>query len=123
MILSVLVSLSKKFDPKSNPLIIERYYIFMHAEITHKIPNGKLVRISLEYDTATLQHIRICGDFFIHPEETIDEMERSLHALPVEATIERIQHLLDQSVETKKAQLIGIDTLSVATIIHEVIHQ
>ncbi len=95
----------------------------MHTEITHKIPNGKLVRISLDYDTATLQKAKICGDFFIHPEETIEEMEFVLHHLPVEAGEQRIKDLLDRVVLTKKAQLIGVDTLSLAKLIHEAIYQ
>ena len=95
----------------------------MHTEITHKIPNGKLVRISLDYDTATLQRAKICGDFFIHPEETIEEMEFVLRHLPVEAGEERIKRVLDAVVLTKNAQLIGIDTQSVAKLIHEAIYQ
>ncbi len=96
---------------------------YMQTEITHKIPNGKLVRISLEFDTTILQKIRINGDFFIHPEETIEEMERVLHNLPVESTQERIQQLLDQAVASKHAELIGIDTATVAKLIHEAIWQ
>ncbi len=95
----------------------------MHAEITHKIPQGKLVRISLEFDTTILHDIKICGDFFIHPEETVVEMERALFHLPVEATETRIKSLLDRAVETKNAQLIGVDTASVAKLIHEAIWQ
>lgn len=95
----------------------------MHAEITHKIPHGKLVRISLDYDTTILHDIKICGDFFIHPEETIEEMERALYHLPVEAAETRIQQLLDRAVQTKNAQLIGVDTQTVAKLIHEVIYQ
>lgn len=95
----------------------------MHTEITHKIPQGKLVRISLDFDTATLQHIKICGDFFVHPEETIEEMERVLLHLPVEAGEGRIQELLDHVVAHRGAQLIGIDTQTVAKLIHEAIYQ
>lgn len=95
----------------------------MHAEITHKIPQGKLVRISLDFDTTILQNIKICGDFFIHPEETIEEMENALYHLPVEAAEARIKHLLDVAVEKKHAQLIGVDTQSVARLIHEAIYQ
>ena len=81
------------------------------------------MRISLEYDTTILHDIKICGDFFIHPEETVEEMERALYHLPVEATEARIKHLLDHAVHQKNAQLIGVDTASVAKLIHEAIWQ
>ncbi len=95
----------------------------MHAEITHKIPQGKLVRISLDFDTTILQCIKICGDFFIHPEETIEEMEHVLYHLPVEAGEARIKQLLDGAVHQKDAQLIGVDTESLAKLIHGAIYQ
>ena len=82
-----------------------------------------MVRLSLEFDTTILQGAKIYGDFFIHPEETIEELEQALFRLPVEATEERIKHLLDQAVHQKNAQLIGIDTQTVAKLIHEAINQ
>ncbi|MFH0970322.1 MAG: hypothetical protein V1776_02570 [Candidatus Diapherotrites archaeon] len=95
----------------------------MHADITYKVPKGKLLRLSLEYDTTILHHCKMCGDFFIHPEETIHEMEHALYRLPVEASESRIRELLDRAVERKGAQLIGINTESIAKLIHEAIVQ
>ncbi len=94
----------------------------MHTEITHKVPNGKLLRITLEYDTTTLEKIRICGDFFCHPEETIEGMEKALNHLPVEAKPERIKHVLDEVVAQKKAQLVGFDTETLSKLISEAIN-
>ena len=39
----------------------------------------KLIKISLEYtDTNVISSIRITGDFFLYPEETLDQIEASL---------------------------------------------
>ena len=39
----------------------------------------KLIKISLEYtDSKIISSIRITGDFFLSPEETLDQMEASL---------------------------------------------
>ena len=40
----------------------------------------KLVKVSLEYteDTKIIHSIRITGDFFLYPEETLDEIENKL---------------------------------------------
>ncbi|MEK6821258.1 MAG: hypothetical protein AABY11_02570, partial [archaeon] len=91
----------------------------MHAEITHKIPQGKMVRLSLEYDTATLQEATICGDFFVHPEETIHAMEEALVNLPVESVPARVKELLDRVVQKHHAELIGIDTETLSKLICE----
>lgn len=95
----------------------------MRAEITHKVPNGKMLRMTLEYDTATLQEARICGDFFVHPEETIVAMEEALVNLPVESVPSRVQEILDRVVQKNEAELIGIDTETLSKLIHEAIHQ
>ena len=40
----------------------------------------KLIKVSLEYneDSKTINSITITGDFFLYPEETLDELEVSL---------------------------------------------
>ncbi|MDP2666048.1 MAG: hypothetical protein Q8P05_00925 [Candidatus Diapherotrites archaeon] len=95
----------------------------MRADITHKIPQGKMVRLTLEYDTTILHSAQICGDFFVHPEETIAAMEQALVKIPVESTRERVQHILDGVVERHHAQLIGVDTPTLSQLICEAINQ
>jgi hypothetical protein len=43
-----------------------------------KVLNGKLIRIVSEFDKNKLKNIKICGDFFIHPEETIVFLEEEI---------------------------------------------
>jgi hypothetical protein len=46
----------------------------------YKVPQGKLLKISLEYDELknVISEIRITGDFFAYPEEAIEQMEEQL---------------------------------------------
>ena len=52
----------------------------MIAKSTYKIPNGKLVKINLEYDknTKKIKDIKIMGDFFAYPSEAIEVLEEKL---------------------------------------------
>ncbi len=50
-------------------------------KIVYKIPNGKLVKIFLESHDHKINSIRITGDFFMHPEESIIELEDDLTGL------------------------------------------
>ena len=95
----------------------------MQTSIIHKVPKGKLLRMELEYDTATLRSAKICGDFFIHPEETVVEWEKTLQRIPVEAKPERIKQKLDSVVEKNNSKLLGVDTGTIAKLIHEAIRQ
>jgi len=45
-----------------------------------KVSNGKLIKIIGEFDHGELKTIKICGDFFIHPEESIILLEKEILA-------------------------------------------
>jgi hypothetical protein len=46
-----------------------------------KVPNGKLIRIRVELETGDppkLVSVRVYGDFFMHPETLIEDIETAL---------------------------------------------
>lgn len=45
---------------------------------TYKVPNGKLLKVSVDHEEDRIIKVQIRGDFFIHPEESIDELELAL---------------------------------------------
>lgn len=52
----------------------------MQSKSVYKVPNGKLLKIFLDYDEEnnSINMIKITGDFFAYPEETIEVMENKL---------------------------------------------
>ena len=48
----------------------------MKAE--YKIPGGKLLACTIETDGDRIRELKISGDFFMHPEESITELERTI---------------------------------------------
>jgi len=44
----------------------------------YKVEGGKLVKVQLETEGDKIKEVRIMGDFFLHPEEMIDELEKAL---------------------------------------------
>lgn len=44
----------------------------------YKVPNGKLIKIMCEFESEKIIKVQITGDFFIHPEESIDDLELAL---------------------------------------------
>ena len=51
-----------------------------NAEIRleRKIPNGKLLKCRSTIENGRISGIKFFGDFFLHPEESIEEMEKEL---------------------------------------------
>lgn len=46
-----------------------------------KVPNGKLIRVSLSVKEGKLSKVVITGDFFMHPEEVIELLEMKLNGV------------------------------------------
>ena len=71
----------------------------------YKAPGGKLLRVRLtvtEHVTPPLiTSLRLTGDFFMHPEEAILDLEERLVGAPLEARTlqERLQAFLETGVE------------------------
>ena len=81
----------------------------MHLKSVYKVPNGKLLKIILDYDTNNkiINNISITGDFFAYPEESIDVMEKKLmHTLLIkEDLLEKINSVIKQY----NIEFIGLD--------------
>jgi hypothetical protein len=71
----------------------------MNSKSVYKVPNGKLLKITLEYNvnTKNIENIRITGDFFAYPEEAIDIIEEKLKKSQIEKNIllKKIQSIID----------------------------
>ncbi len=48
----------------------------LRAEL--KVPGGKLIRIECAVKNGKIVSAKITGDFFMHPEETINSLEKNL---------------------------------------------
>ena len=74
----------------------------MQSKSVYKIPNGKLLKISLDYTNNVISEIRIMGDFFAYPEEAIEIIEDELKnsALNRESLLNKINSVIkDNNIE------------------------
>jgi lipoate-protein ligase A len=81
----------------------------MQSKSVYKIPNGKLIKIFLDYDSKNklINNIRITGDFFAYPEESIDVMEKKLKntLLTKKDLLEKINSI----IKKYKIEFIGLN--------------
>lgn len=72
----------------------------MQSKSIYKVPNGKLLKISLDYDEKdnSINEINIMGDFFAYPEESIESMENELKntILEKESLIKKINSIINE---------------------------
>jgi len=85
---------------------------------TRKIPGGKMVRIETIFDKK-VESVKITGDFFLHPEETLElivnKITGSTLPLDQEKIIMEIETILDQ----QEAQFIGANAREIVNILVE----
>lgn len=83
--------------------------------IDYKIPEGKMLKIKVEFDGNVIRTISILGDFFLHPESTIEEIEKRLEGC--EVNIELITSEVQIALHRMNAVLIGASALDIAKAI------
>lgn len=75
----------------------------MNTNIVHKVPQGKMLRIEADITDSVINNIKITGDFFIHPEEVITEIENFL----IGKKVEKIEQGLSIFLDKKNIRIIG----------------
>jgi len=68
-----------------------------------KVKGGKLIKCEVKIKDGIIEKIKFSGDFFMHPEEKIEELEEKLKG----AKIDDLQNILKSFF--KKIQVIGVN--------------
>ena len=72
-----------------------------------KIPNGKLISIEVLANKGIISNVKITGDFFLHPEESIEGLEKTLASVPLNMGESEIASKIKAWLVESGAQLIG----------------
>ena len=78
----------------------------MEVNFAYKIPNGKLLKINLNYEENKIKKISINGDFFVYPEESIELLEHELENETLNR--DKILNKLRKIKEKNNIDMIGI---------------
>lgn len=81
-----------------------------------KIPGGKLVSARVEY-SETIRKVEILGDFFVHPEESLERIEKSLEGASADAEQEELTDRIKGVVSADKIEMIGVTPETIAEVI------
>lgn len=90
----------------------------MQGVAAEKVQGGKLVRVRVDYGEK-INDVKITGDFFLHPEEGIADMEKSLSGLEKNIQEEEIADKIREVVRSKDITLIGVTEDAVARLVKE----
>ncbi len=85
-----------------------------HGE--YKIPEGKLVVVDLQVVQGCLHGVRLSGDFFLEPPETLDAIDAALNGLPQDAKPEQLEQAV-QSAVGADVMMYGITAAGIAVVV------
>ena len=84
-------------------------------EANYKVPGGKLIKVKLSISSDKIEQVRILGDFFLHPEETIIAIEETLSGSKKDE--KEIQKSIERILIETDATLIGASAVDLSKTI------
>lgn len=86
----------------------------MHGE--YKVRGGKLVAVDLEADGETITEAHVFGDFFLEPDDALEDLGAALVGRPVDATAQELASAITERLDAREepVQMIGFDASAVA---------
>lgn len=90
----------------------------MIFQAKQKVKEGKVVKVEVDCDEL-IRNVRITGDFFLHPEDILEEIEKSMVGLERNADEETIISNILKVIADRDVQMIGISPGSIARLIKE----
>jgi len=84
----------------------------MLGKSVYKVPDGKLLKISLKFKGEKIISVKITGDFFLYPEEGIEAIEKSLSGKKLDRKL--IAGEVSRAVQKNSIELFGISAEGIA---------
>jgi lipoate-protein ligase A len=75
----------------------------LERSAVRKFSGGKLLKVTVRSENGVIQEVRITGDFFVHPEDSVEEIERVLQGI----TVKSVRGVLKEKVEGSDITTIG----------------
>lgn len=82
------------------------------SEAKRKVEGGKLVKVRVDDD------VRILGDFFVHPEESIDGLEEVVER-SIDEGVDALADEIEMFTRSEDIELLGFDAQVLAEVAKE----
>ena len=83
----------------------------MHGE--YKVPRGKLVVVDFDLIDDVIHNVRITGDFFLYPDDSLDALAGGLEGAPAGAGVETYRELVARAVP-EGTEMVGFSPEGIA---------
>ncbi|MDP2973760.1 MAG: hypothetical protein Q8N60_01800 [Candidatus Diapherotrites archaeon] len=85
----------------------------MSSICNFKVPNGKLLRVAVEFEGDAIRELKISGDFFLYPETGIELLEKAAKG----KKLSELESAFENTLKKNKLLPLGFDAASLAQAI------
>ncbi|MEM3484686.1 MAG: lipoate protein ligase C-terminal domain-containing protein [Candidatus Methanomethyliaceae archaeon] len=78
-----------------------------------KVKGGKLIKVRVEEEGGIIKEVKISGDFFVHPEDAIEEIEKALKGVH----LSKVREALRDFAMRKTVRTVGFALDDIADVI------
>ncbi|MDD1764525.1 MAG: hypothetical protein LUQ46_00730 [Candidatus Methanomethyliaceae archaeon] len=75
----------------------------MERSTVKKFSEGKLLKVTVRSERGVIHEVRVTGDFFVHPEEALEMMEKALRGVSITA----VRRILERRMEEGGIATVG----------------
>lgn len=86
----------------------------------YKVPGGKLVAVDVEVADGRLEQVRLSGDFFLEPDEALEDINAALTGLPQQADAEQLAAAV-RAGAGPDVRMVGFSPEAVATAVRRAV--
>ena len=86
----------------------------MISESSLKVAGGKLVQVKADHDCGRINSVKIYGDFFMHPEDALNKLEKKLENIRADDVESIVRNFFQGDVKA-----FGVDAESITKVITE----
>lgn len=72
----------------------------------YKVVGGKLVAVELSVENDRLAGVSVSGDFFLEPDDALEDIDAALDGMPADASVEQLAHAIEGALDPA-VRLIG----------------
>ncbi|MFC6707259.1 lipoate--protein ligase family protein [Flexivirga alba] len=82
----------------------------------YKVFGGKLVAVDVEVESGRLAKVSVSGDFFLEPDDALEDINAALTGMPADASVEQLAGAITGALDPQ-VKLIGFDADSVGVAV------
>ncbi len=90
---------------------------------SEKVAGGKLVSIELSAEDGVVSGVKITGDFFLHPEESISDLESSLVGVKIPFDWIDTEKKLLAVITDRRLELVGVKSGNIISVMQKAVSE